>query len=123
MVSLVLSTTNLVSLTIVVAPKIKLPVDQNALNSVTRGLVGDSSFAVLPNIPPKMTFALTLLFQMVGFHALPFNMFETRMTNAVSYASLNSSFSQHGKHSSELSRFAATLPSSSDGMFTRRLSF
>lgn len=42
-----------------------LPVDQAALNSVTRGLVGDSSFAVLPNISPKTTFLLTLFFQTV----------------------------------------------------------
>ena len=48
-----------------VAPKLRLPVDQAALNSVTRGLVGDSSFAVLPNISPKATFVLTLFFQTV----------------------------------------------------------
>lgn len=48
---------------IYVAPKVGLPVDQAALNSVTRGLVGDSSFAVLPNISPKTTFLLTLFFQ------------------------------------------------------------
>ena len=53
-------------LTDLVAPKIGLPVDENALNSVTRGLVGDSSFAVLPNVDPKLTFALTLFFQAVG---------------------------------------------------------
>lgn len=53
-------------LTILVAPKIGLPVDQNALNSVTRGLIGDSSFAVLPNVDPRLTFALTLFFQTVG---------------------------------------------------------
>ena len=53
-------------LTVLVAPKVGLPVDQNALNSVTRGLIGDSSFAVLPNVGPKSTFALTLFFQTVG---------------------------------------------------------
>ena len=53
-------------LTSLVAPKIGLPIDQSALNSVTRGLVGDTSFAVLPNVDPKLTFALTLSFQTVG---------------------------------------------------------
>ena len=52
-------------LTVLVAPKLGLSVDQTALNSVTRGLVGGSSFAVLPNVSPTITFALTLLFQMV----------------------------------------------------------
>lgn len=37
-----------------------------AINSVTRGLVGDTSFAVLPNITPKMTFLLTLVSQLVN---------------------------------------------------------
>lgn len=49
-----------------VAPKLRLSVDQAALNSVTRGLVGDSSFAVLPNISPRATFILTLFVQLVG---------------------------------------------------------
>ena len=52
-------------LTATVAPKLRLPVDQTAVNSVTRGLVGDSSFAVLPNVSPRATFVLTLLFQLV----------------------------------------------------------
>ncbi|KAK3691195.1 glycosyl transferase [Vermiconidia calcicola] len=45
---------------ILFAPYLKLPVDTEAVNSVTRGLVGDTSFAVLPNISPRMTFILTL---------------------------------------------------------------
>lgn len=49
-----------------VAPFAGLPVDQTAVNSVTRGLVGDTSFAVLPEITPETTFALTLLFQIVS---------------------------------------------------------
>ncbi len=49
-----------------VAPKLGLPVDQAAINSVTRGLVGDSSFAVLPNVTPRTTFTLTILFQVVS---------------------------------------------------------
>ncbi|KAK4502392.1 hypothetical protein PRZ48_005817 [Zasmidium cellare] len=48
---------------IYLAPYLKLPVDREAVNSVTRGLVGDTSFAVLPNIPPRMTFILTLAAQ------------------------------------------------------------
>ena len=38
----------------------------DAINSVTRGLVGDSSFAVLPEILPRTTFVLTLFFQIVS---------------------------------------------------------
>lgn len=50
-------------LTIVVAPRLKLPVNLDAVNSVTRGLVGDTAFAVLPEISPRMCFVLTLVFQ------------------------------------------------------------
>ncbi|KAF4549245.1 Dolichyl pyrophosphate Glc1Man9GlcNAc2 alpha-1,3-glucosyltransferase-like protein [Elsinoe fawcettii] len=46
------------------APYLKLPINQDAVNSVTRGLVGDSSFAVLPDITPRMTFILTLAAQL-----------------------------------------------------------
>ncbi|KAK8012377.1 ALG6- ALG8 glycosyltransferase family-domain-containing protein [Apiospora marii] len=48
-----------------VAPRVGLPVNQEALKSVTRGLVGDTSFAVLPEITPRICFALTLLFQVI----------------------------------------------------------
>lgn len=48
-----------------VAPRLGLPVNQDAINSVTRGLVGDTSFAVLPDITARMTFILTLLFQAI----------------------------------------------------------
>ncbi|KAH8668319.1 glycosyltransferase family 57 protein [Xylariales sp. PMI_506] len=47
------------------APRLGLPVRQEAINSVTRGLVGDTSFAVLPEISPRLCFALTLLFQAI----------------------------------------------------------
>ncbi|CAG8971785.1 hypothetical protein HYALB_00001894 [Hymenoscyphus albidus] len=50
---------------IYVAPRLGLAVNQEAVNSVTRGLVGDTSFAVLPEITATMTFALTLLFQVI----------------------------------------------------------
>jgi alpha-1,3-glucosyltransferase len=36
-----------------------------AINSVTRGLVGDTAFAVLPGITPRLCFALTVLFQSI----------------------------------------------------------
>ena len=49
----------------VVAPKLRLPVNPTAVNSVTRGLIGDTSFGVLPDVSPKATFAMTLTFQVV----------------------------------------------------------
>lgn len=50
---------------IFVAPRLGLPVKMEAVNSVTRGLVGDTAFAVLPEITPRICFALTLLFQVI----------------------------------------------------------
>ena len=50
---------------IYLAPKFGPAINQDALQSVTRGLVGDTNFAVLPEITPRMTFALTLLFQII----------------------------------------------------------
>lgn len=49
-----------------VAPRLGLTVNQDAVNSVTRGLVGDSSFAVLPDIVPLTCFLLTLGTQIVS---------------------------------------------------------
>ncbi|EGX96930.1 dolichyl glycosyltransferase [Cordyceps militaris CM01] len=48
---------------IVLAPRLGLDIKADALQSVTRGLVGDTSFAVLPEISARTCFALTLLFQ------------------------------------------------------------
>lgn len=48
-----------------IAPRLGYRLDTSALDSVTRGLVGDTSFAVLPNIKPSTTFGLTLLFQLI----------------------------------------------------------
>jgi alpha-1,3-glucosyltransferase len=48
-----------------VAPYLHLPVNREAITSVTRGLVGDTSFAVLPEITPRLTFILTILSQLV----------------------------------------------------------
>lgn len=50
---------------IILAPRIGLSIKGEALKSVTRGLVGDTSFAVLPDITPRMCFALTLLSQAI----------------------------------------------------------
>lgn len=47
------------------APRLGLPVKAEAINSVTRGLVGDTAFAVLPEITPRLCFALTVLFQSI----------------------------------------------------------
>ena len=55
---------------IVAAPYLKLNVDKEAVNSVTRGLVGDTSFAVLPSITPQYCFGLTLAFQVVALTKL-----------------------------------------------------
>ncbi|KAI9675342.1 MAG: glycosyl transferase [Caeruleum heppii] len=48
------------------APRLGLTLDSTAINSVTRGLVGDTAFAVLPGITPRTTFLLTLLFQLLA---------------------------------------------------------
>lgn len=47
------------------APRLGLPVKAEALHSVTRGLVGDTAFAVLPEVTPRICFGLTLLFQAI----------------------------------------------------------
>ncbi|QVM13210.1 glycosyl transferase [Coccidioides posadasii str. Silveira] len=47
-----------------VAPRLGLPMKADALTSVTRGLVGDTSFAILPEVKKEHTFALTLFFQL-----------------------------------------------------------
>ncbi|KAK5127982.1 glycosyl transferase [Meristemomyces frigidus] len=54
------------------APYLKLPINQDAVNSVTRGLVGDTSFAVLPDVSPRMTFILTLAAQIPALAKLFF---------------------------------------------------
>jgi len=55
---------------IFLAPYLKLDINQEAVKSVTRGLVGDTSFAVLPNITPQQCFGLTLAFQLVALAKL-----------------------------------------------------
>ncbi|RDW65244.1 alpha-1,3-glucosyltransferase-2 [Coleophoma crateriformis] len=58
---------------IYLAPRLGLPVNQEAINSVTRGLVGDTSFAVLPEITARMTFISTLFFQIIPLIKLFFD--------------------------------------------------
>lgn len=48
-----------------VAPRLGLEVNSEAVGSVTRGLVGDTAFAVLPEISPRTCFVLTLFFQVL----------------------------------------------------------
>ncbi|GAO18220.1 hypothetical protein UVI_02022860 [Ustilaginoidea virens] len=55
------------------APVLRLTVKPEALQSVTRGLVGDTSFAVLPEISPKTCFILTLVFQAIPLLKLFFS--------------------------------------------------
>jgi alpha-1,3-glucosyltransferase len=58
---------------IVAAPYLKLHVDQAAVHSVTRGLIGDTSFAVLPEITAQHCFGLTLAFQTIALTKLWFS--------------------------------------------------
>ena len=39
--------------------------NEGAVSSLTRGLVGNTSFAVLPEITTRVTFAITLIAQLV----------------------------------------------------------
>lgn len=55
---------------ILAAPYLRLDVDQKALHSVTRGLVGDTAFAVLPEITAQQCFGLTLAFQVIALAKL-----------------------------------------------------
>jgi alpha-1,3-glucosyltransferase len=52
------------SLTPIVAPYLHLPLDATAIPTLTRGLVGNTSFAVLPAITPHTTLLLTILTQL-----------------------------------------------------------
>jgi alpha-1,3-glucosyltransferase len=57
---------------ITIAPRLGLTMNQDALQSVTRGLVGDTSFAVLPEITKEHCFGLTVAFQLVALTKLWF---------------------------------------------------
>lgn len=45
---------------------VKMLNDPKMLKSTTRGIVGDIEFLVLPRIPPKLTFLLTLFYQVMA---------------------------------------------------------
>lgn len=43
-----------------------IPINQSGVASTSRGLVGDTVFAVIPNVKPIHTFTITLMFQSVS---------------------------------------------------------
>ncbi|RMZ74794.1 hypothetical protein DV737_g5738, partial [Chaetothyriales sp. CBS 132003] len=55
---------------IAAAPYLGMDVNGEAINSVTRGLVGDTAFAVLPNITPQHCFGVTVAFQTIALAKL-----------------------------------------------------
>lgn len=57
---------------IIIAPRVGLKVREDALQSVTRGLVGDTSFAVLPEVTKEHCFGLTAAFQLIALTKLWF---------------------------------------------------
>lgn len=104
-----------------VASKFGLRIDQAAINSVTRGLVGNSSFAVLPNVTPRMTFILTIVSQVVSS-----SIRSQSVMMKLTFGSLvwsNSLSNLHGKLSSALLPFVATRLFCLAGMYTRKLFF
>lgn len=103
-------------LTQTAAPRLGLTVDPDAVNSVTRGLVGDTSFAVLPDVVPLTCFLLTLGSQIV--RVCPF--FFVNIINSNSLCYCDYSTSQRGRRLWAQSHSAVTLPSSSAGTFTRK---
>ncbi|KIW02094.1 dolichyl pyrophosphate Glc1Man9GlcNAc2 alpha-1,3-glucosyltransferase [Verruconis gallopava] len=58
---------------IYLAPYLKLPISREALTSGTRGLIGDTAFAVLPEITPRQTFLLTIAAQLPALAKLFFS--------------------------------------------------
>ncbi|KTW29204.1 hypothetical protein T552_01160 [Pneumocystis carinii B80] len=50
---------------IALAPHLNIVVKQEATASLTRGLIGDTFFGILPNITPTTTFIVTCFFQMI----------------------------------------------------------
>lgn len=53
-----------------VGPRFGLALKLEAAGSATRGLVGDTSFAFLPDISPRATFLITLAFQLLALAKL-----------------------------------------------------
>lgn len=46
---------------------LKIPVNAEGIASTSRGLVGDTVFAILPNVKPIHTFLITIAFQSVSY--------------------------------------------------------
>ncbi|TKA58053.1 hypothetical protein B0A53_00455 [Rhodotorula sp. CCFEE 5036] len=66
------------------------PVSEEAINSASRGLVGTTMFGVLPNITPKITFALTLAFTCVYLTKLWFDPTYKRFLDSLVLAAMTS---------------------------------
>ncbi|KAL8988944.1 MAG: hypothetical protein Q9177_002061 [Variospora cf. flavescens] len=77
-------------LLLLVAPRLGFAVDHSAAQSVTRGLVGDSSFSCLPNVSPKMTFILTLASQVPSLVRLFFQPSWERFVGAITLCGYSS---------------------------------
>lgn len=45
-------------------------INESGVASTSRGLVGDTVFAALPNVKPIHTFIITIAFQVVGHHSV-----------------------------------------------------
>jgi hypothetical protein len=72
------------------APYLKLPVNQDAVQSVTRGLIGDTNFAVLPDVSPRVTFILTLASQIPPLIYLFFRPSPTTFLSAMTLSAYSS---------------------------------
>jgi alpha-1,3-glucosyltransferase len=48
-----------------------LPINDEGVTSTSRGLVGDTVFAVIPNVKPIHTFQITVAFQLVNYCYAP----------------------------------------------------
>lgn len=66
------------------------PVSEEAINSASRGLVGTTMFGVVPNITPKITFALTLAFTCVYLTKLWFDPTYKRFLDSLVLAAMTS---------------------------------
>ncbi|KAI4116071.1 MAG: hypothetical protein LQ345_003442 [Seirophora villosa] len=75
---------------LLVAPKLGFAVDYSAAKSVTRGLIGDSSFSCLPNVSPRITFILTLASQVPSLVRLFFSPSWERFVGAVTLCGYSS---------------------------------
>lgn len=97
-----------------------IAVNLTAVSSTSRGLVGDTIFAVLPNIKPIHTFVITLSFQTVCITLL--HMYYRNVINQTycRHFCLSCGLCQRISHSLRLWRCVATHPLCSVGMFTKR---